>query len=79
MDLIVITTEEEIRRSVSMTNDEWLVLSQCVESFSEHYRAQQSKVIATYVTRNQLDQAVIEASKMNALLQKLDGIQASLV
>ena len=81
MDLIVITEapNEEITRSVSLTNDQWLILSQCVESFSDTYRKQHSQTIATYVTRNQLDQAQVEARKMNELLQQLDKLQARLV
>ena len=80
MDLIVITdATQEITRSVTLTNDEWLVVSQCVESFSETYRKQHSQTIATYVTRGQLEEAKIEADKMNALLRKLDQLQASIV
>jgi len=81
MDLIVITEapNEEISRSVTLTNDQWLILSQCVESFSDTYRKQHSQTIATYVTRNQLDQAQVEAQKMNQLLQTLDKLQAKLV
>ncbi len=81
MDLIVITEspDQEITRSVTLTNDQWLVLSQCVESFSDTYRTRHSQTIATYVTRGQLDQAQAEASRMNDLLQTLDKLQAKLV
>jgi hypothetical protein len=81
MDLIVITEapSEEITRSVNLTNDQWLILSQCVEAFSDTYRKQHSQTIATYVTRNQLDQAQVEAHKMNELLKTLDKLQAKLV
>ena len=81
MDLIIITEapQEEISRSVTLTNDQWLILSQCVESFSDTYRKQHSQTIATYVTRGQLDQAQDEARKMNELLQTLDKLQAKLV
>ena len=81
MDLIVITEapSEEVTRSVTLTNDQWLILSQCVESFSDTYRKQHSQTIATYVTRNQLDQAQAEAQRMNQLLQQLDKLQALLV
>jgi hypothetical protein len=81
MDLIVITEapEEELTRSVTLTNDQWLILSQCVEAFSDTYRKQHSQTIATYVTRNQLDQAQVEARRMNDLLQQLDKLQARLV
>jgi len=80
MDLIVITdATQEITRSVTLTNDQWLVVSQCVESFADTYRKQHSQTIATYVTRGQLEEAKIEADKMNALLRKLDQLQASIV
>lgn len=81
MDIIVITEKanEEVRRSVTLTNDQWLILSQCVESFSDTYRKQHSQTIATYVTRGQLEVAVDEAQKMNDLLQALDKLQAYLV
>jgi hypothetical protein len=81
MDLIVITESpsEEISRSVTLTNDQWLILSQCVESFSDTYRKQHSQTIATYVTRNQLDEAQVEAQRMNQLLQQLDKLQALIV
>jgi len=81
MDLVIITEApaQEITRSVTLTNDQWLILSQCVESFSDTYRKQHSQTIATYVTRNQLDQAQVEAKRMNNLLQQLDKLQARLV
>jgi hypothetical protein len=83
MDLVVLTDEEEdsakdIRRSVELSNEEWSVVAQCVESFAETYRAKHSQIVTTYVTRNQLEQAVAEASKMNGLLAKLDRLQALL-
>ncbi len=81
MDLIVITEAptDEISRSVTLTNDQWLILSQCVESFSDTYRKQHSQTVATYVTRGQLAEAQSEAKKMNQLLQQLDKLQALLV
>jgi len=81
MEITAITEyqQEGITRSVTLTNDQWLVLSQCVEAFSDTYRKQHSQTIATYVTRGQLDQAQVEADKMNALLQTLDKLQAKLV
>ena len=81
MDLIVITEapSDEISRSVTLTNDQWLIVSQCVEAFSDTYRKQHSQTIATYVTRGQLDQAQVEARKMGDLLQTLDRLQAKLV
>ena len=74
-----VPSEDLIVRNVSMTNDEWLVVSQCIEAFAGTYRKNQSLVIATYVTRGQTDEAVIEASKMNQMLQRLDQIQAKVV
>jgi inhibitor of KinA sporulation pathway (predicted exonuclease) len=81
MDLVIVTESpaEEVTRSVTLTNDQWLILSQCVEAFSDTYRKQHSQTIATYVTRGQLDQAQVEARKMNELLQQLDKLQARLV
>lgn len=81
MDLIVVTEApaDEISRSVTLTNDQWLIISQCVESFSDTYRKQHSQTIATYVTRGQLDEAQNEARKMNELLQVLDKLQALVV
>jgi hypothetical protein len=81
MDIIILKDDPytKISRSVTLTNDQWLILSQCVEAFSDTYRKQHSQTIATYVTRNQLDQAQVEARKMNELLQQLDKLQACLV
>jgi hypothetical protein len=81
MDLVIITepVQEEITRSVTLSNENWLILSQCVESFADTYRKQHSQTIATYVTRNQLAEAQQEAVKMNQLLQTLDKLQALLV
>ncbi len=87
MDLVVLTDEtfqeeadpaQDVRRAVELTNEEWSVIAQCVEAFADTYRAKHSQVVTTYVTRNQLDQAVAEATKMNALLMKLDRLQALL-
>jgi hypothetical protein len=87
MDLVVLTDEtfqeeadpaQEVRRAVELTNEEWSVVAQCVESFADTYRAKHSQTVATYVTRNQLEQAVSEAQKMNVLLLKLDRLQALL-
>jgi hypothetical protein len=81
MDLIIFTDEphNEISRSVTLTNDQWLIVSQCVEAFADTYRKQHSQTVATYVTRGQLDVAVSEAQKMNALLTQLDKLQAAIV
>ena len=87
MDLVVLTNEgyqeeenpaQDIQRSVTLTNVEWSIVAQCVESFADAYRAKHSQVVTTYVTRGQLDQAVAEAAKMNELLMKLDKLQALL-
>ncbi len=81
LDLIVITGEpdNEIRRSVTLTNEEWSVLAMCADAYADTYRTKHSQTVATLVTRNQLELAVSEAAKMNALLQKLDKIQAKLL
>jgi hypothetical protein len=68
-----------LERSVTMTNEQWSVLSMCAEAYSTTFRAQQSGFIATYVTRGQLDEAVAQAAKMNTMLQQLDKLQAKLV
>jgi hypothetical protein len=81
MEIIILKDDPytEISRSVTLTNDQWLIISQCVESFSDTYRKQHSQTIATYVTRGQLDEAVSEAQKMNELLRTLDKLQAAVV
>lgn len=81
MEIIILKDDPytEIERSVTLTNDQWLILSQCVEAFSDTYRKQHSQTVATYVTRGQIDIAVSEAQKMNSLLQQLDKLQAKLV
>ena len=81
MDLVIITDApaEEITRAVTLTNDQWLIVSQCVESFADTYRKQHSQTIATYVTRGQLAEAQLEATRMNELLQQLDKLQALVV
>lgn len=80
MSLVVISDEgDELKRSVTLSNDSWLVLSQCVEAFADTYRKQHSQTIATYVTRGQLEEAQVEAQKMNDLLRHLDQLQASIV
>lgn len=76
---VIIDLPEEITRSVTLTNDQWLIVSQAMESFCEVYRTRQSQIIATYVTRKQMKEAESEADKMNSLLQVLDKIQARLV
>lgn len=84
MDVIYVNvdpyaTAQPIERAVSLTNDQWLIISQCLESFSETYRTRHSQTIATYVTRGQLEEAQEEARKMNDLLQVLDKLQALVV
>lgn len=71
--------DQPMGRSVQLTNDEWLVLSQCVESFADTFRAKHSQVIATYLTRGQVEDALREADKMNQMLQRLDSLQVALV
>jgi hypothetical protein len=68
-----------LERSVTLSNEEWSILAMCAEAYATTFRTQQSEFVATYVTRNQLDEAVTQAGKMNAMLQCLDQIQAKLV
>ena len=81
MDLIVITgePENEIHRSVTLSNEEWSILALCADAYADTFRTRHSQIVATYVTRWQLPEAQTEAQKMNALLQKLDKIQAKLL
>lgn len=81
LDLVVITgePENEITRSVVLTNEQWAILAMCTEAYADTYRTRHSQTIATYVTRGQLDQAQAEAIRMNDLLQTLDKLQAKLV
>ena len=80
-DLVVLSEEpsEEITRSVTLSNEDWGILALCADAYATTFRTQQSEFIATFVTRKQLDEAVKQAGKMNALLQKLDKIQAKLL
>jgi hypothetical protein len=68
-----------LERSVTLANEQWSILAMCAEAYSTTFRTQQSEFIATYVTRGQLDEAVKQAAKMNAMLAKLDKLQAKLV
>lgn len=81
MDLIVITgePENEISRSVTLTNEQWSILAMCADSYADTFRSRQSQIVATYVTRGQLEQAQAEAAKMNDLIEKLDKLQAKLL
>jgi hypothetical protein len=81
MDLIVITgqPENEITRSVTLTNEQWAILAMCTDAYADTYRVKHSQTIATYVTRGQLIEAQAEAVRMNQLLQQLDKLQAKLV
>jgi hypothetical protein len=67
-----------IERSVTLSNEAWSILALCAEAYATTFRTQQSEFIATYVTRGQLDEAVNQAGKMNAMLAKLDKLQAKL-
>ena len=78
-DAEAIPAAELLRRSVELTNDEWLVVSQSLEAFAEAYRKSQSLIVATYLTRGQTPEAINEATKMNQMLQRLDQIQAKVV
>ena len=80
-DLIVLSDEpsEEIVRSVTLSNEDWGILALCADTYATTFRTQQSEFVTTYVTRGQLDEAVKQADKMNALLEKLDKIQAKLL
>ena len=80
MELLIANADNQpLGRSVYLTNDEWLILSQCVESFLDTFRAKHSQTIATYLTRGQVDEALKEAGNMNDLLKRLDMIQVALV
>ncbi len=81
LDLIIIAgePENEIRRPVTLTNEQWAILAMCAEAYADTYRTRHSQVIATYVTRGQLPEAQIEAQKMNSLLQQLDSITATIM
>jgi hypothetical protein len=80
-DLVVLSEEpaQEIQRSVTLSNEEWGILALCADAYATTFRTQQSELVATWVTRNQLDEAVSQAAKMNAMLQQLDRIQAKLL
>ena len=80
-DLVVFTDEptNELSRSVTLTNEQWGILALCADAYATTFRTQQSEFVATYVTRGQLDEAVTQAAKMNAMLQTLDRIQAKLL
>ena len=70
---------QEIQRSVTLSNEEWGILALCADAYATTFRTQQSEFVATFVTRNQLDEAVAQAAKMNLMLQRLDKIQAKLL
>ena len=80
-DLVVLSEEpsEEITRSVKLSNEDWGILALCADAYATTFRKNQSEFITTYVTRNQLDEAVRQAEKMNVMLRKLDRIQAKLL
>jgi hypothetical protein len=68
-----------LERSVTLTNEQWSILAMCAEAYATTFRTQQSEFVTTYVTRGQLDEAVNQAGKMNAMLQSLDKLQAKLM
>ena len=68
-----------LERSVTLTNEQWSILAMCAEAYATTFRTQQSEFVTTYVTRGQLDEAVNQAGKMNAMLAKLDKLQAALM
>jgi hypothetical protein len=68
-----------LERSVTLTNEQWSILAMCAEAYATTFRTQQSEFVTTYVTRGQLDEAINQAGKMNAMLAKLDKLQATLM
>ena len=68
-----------LERSVTLSNEQWSILAMCAEAYATTFRTQQSELIATFVTRGQLDGAVDQATKMNSMLAKLDKLQAKLM
>lgn len=81
MDLITVdhVPDETIYRSLQLSNEDFAILSMCVEAYADEYRSKHSQIIATYVTRKQLPEAVNAAEQMNVLLAKLDKLQAHLM
>ena len=75
----IVEEAQEVRRDVNLPNNDWLIVSQCVEAYADTFRRNQSSIVATYVTRGDLEGAVKAAAHMNELLEKLDNIQSSLV
>jgi hypothetical protein len=67
-----------IERSVTLSNEQWGIIAMCTEAYATTFRTQQSEFVTTYVTRGQLDEAVKQAGKMNAMLTTLDKLQAKL-
>ena len=76
---VFIEENDECSRTVTLTNDEWLIVAQAMEAFSETFRSRHSQIVATYVTRGQIDEAKTEADKMKDLLHRLDKVQAMLL
>jgi hypothetical protein len=70
-DLVILPEDpaQEIQRSVTLTNEEWGILALCADTYAATFRTQQSEFVTTFVTRGQLDGAVEQAAKMNAMLQ----------
>ena len=69
---------EELHRSVTLSNEEFSILTMCVDAFAGTFRTRQSEVVATFVTRGQLPEATAAAAEMNLALQQLDKLQAKL-
>ena len=80
-DIIALSADpdNEIKRSVTLTNEQWSILALCADSYAETYRVRHSQIVTTYVTRGQLNEAQVEAARMNQLLQQLDHLQALIV
>jgi hypothetical protein len=70
--------EEELHRSVTLSNEDWSTIALCVDSYASTFRTRQSEIVTTYVTRGQLPEATAAAAEMNRMLQKLDQLQAKL-
>ena len=75
----VVSEPRKITRSISLSNEDWLIVSQCVDAYADTFRRNHSVVVTTYVTRGDLDGAVKAAVHMNDLLEQLDNIQSQLV
>jgi hypothetical protein len=81
MEITVITepVNEEIKRSVSLSNEDWGIIALCLEAYAGTHRSRHSEKIATYCSRGQLDKAVEECAVMNQMLQALDKLQVKVM